>query len=422
MPTAPQAEATIPSPIPTFLTLAELADQVRTALEDQVGGVLRVVAEISTIVRHPSGHCYIDLIEKPNPKTEIRFKANLWKSNVPFVLSKFEGSTGTPLAKGMKVLFEVRVIYHSQYGLSLTIDDIDPNYTLGEHRRSREQIIAQLETEGFMMVQKGLTLRLVPQRIAIVSAATAAGYEDFFRQLTDNDFGYSYQTTLFTATMQGVDTESSVLNALKAIEARVADFDVLVIIRGGGGEMDLASFDNYAIGKALALFPIPVLSGIGHEKDVTVPDLVAYQNLKTPTAVAEYIIGLANQFEAEVELNFKAILQFAQKQVLIEDRAIGSLQSVIIGLAGKMIPVQASLLTSISERISAGSFKLLEQMAGQVTLVQEQVRLLDPQRMLERGYVLVYQDGTVVRTRAGFTSAKEVELHFQDGVVSIPPQ
>ena len=249
-----------------------------------------VIAETSDLRLNRSGHCYTELIEKdPQGTTIARIDAAIWASNYARLYYKFKEATGQVLATGMKVLVNVTANYHRLYGLKVTINDIDPNYTLGDMARQRQEIINRLTAEGVIDMNKELPWPEVPQRIAIISAEGAAGYGDFMNQLQGNPYGLQFYTCLFSAVMQGSQTVPTVLAALDRVNDHIDLFDCVVIIRGGGSTSDLNSFDNYDLASAVAQFPIPVIVGIGHERDVTVLDYVAMR-VKTPTAAAEWLI------------------------------------------------------------------------------------------------------------------------------------
>ena len=250
-----------------------------------------VIAETSGLRLNRSGHCYTELIEKDERGTTIaKVDAVIWASNYPYLYYKFKEATGQPLASDMKVLIKVTANFHRQYGLKIVINDIEPSYTMGDMARQRLEIINRLKSEGVYDLNKQLPWPIVPQRIAIISAAGAAGYGDFMNQLNSNPYGLQFYTCLFNAVMQGAQTVPTVLAALDRINSHIDLFDCVVIIRGGGATSELNSFDNYDLAANVAQFPIPVIVGIGHERDTTVLDEVAALRVKTPTAAAEHLI------------------------------------------------------------------------------------------------------------------------------------
>ena len=285
------------------LTLLDLQRMVRATVESRFRDPLWISAEISELKVNRSGHCYLNLVEKGAtdgaPRAEAR--AVIWKSAYLPMASMFEAATGATLRAGLRVLVRVVVTYHEIYGFSLQIIDIDPRYTLGEIERRRRETIARLQQDGVWDMNRELELPRPTLRIAIVSSDTAAGYQDFMNELGRST--YRFQTTLFRSLMQGDAAEESIVAALKDIAQREEDFDVVAIIRGGGSTSDLALFDSYLIASYVAQFPLPIFSGIGHDKDVSVVDMVAHTSLKTPTAVATKLVEMAD-YEMTLVENF----------------------------------------------------------------------------------------------------------------------
>ncbi len=284
------------------ITLLELNSRIRNVLKQNFSDTSWVVAEISEIKVNARGHCYLELIEKApdSDQPAAKARATIWAYTFRILQPYFETTTGRPLSAGIKVRVEAEITFHEIYGLSLNIRDIDPAYTLGEMAMKRKEIIEQLRKEGILEMNKQLPFPVVPQRIAIISSETAAGYQDFLDQLLTHPAQYYFDWELFPAMMQGREAGDTIIAALEAIYAREKTFDLVVIIRGGGSQTDLSSFDNYRLAQHIAQFPLPVLTGIGHEKDETVADLVAYAGLKTPTAVAEFILDRMTAYEEKL--------------------------------------------------------------------------------------------------------------------------
>jgi len=286
------------------LSLSELTGEVKKVLSDNFTAPVWVIAEISEINIHSNGHCYLTLIEKGDTEDRIiaQARATIWSYTFRMLRPYFETTTGQQLTDGIKVLLQVSVEFHEMYGFSLNVRNIDPTYTLGDQARKRREIIQRLTSEGVLTMNKELELPLVPQKIAIISSPTAAGYEDFMQQLSGNAKGFKFYTRLFPAVMQGNQAEQSIVDALDRIYPYENFFDLVVIIRGGGSQVDLSCFDNYNVAYHVTQFPLPVLTGIGHEKDDSIVDLVAHTRLKTPTAVAEFILEGAGAFEERINM------------------------------------------------------------------------------------------------------------------------
>jgi exodeoxyribonuclease VII large subunit len=285
------------------IKLSELNGLVRKVVTDAFPEKIWVIGEISEMKINRNGHCYLNLIEKDEATDTVvaQARATIWSYTFRMLRPYFETTTGQILIEGLKVLVNVSVEFHELYGYSLNIQDIDPTYTLGDMARRRREIIARLTDEGVLDMNKEVEFPLAPQKIAVISSETAAGYRDFTDHLLNNPAGYIFYPKLFPAVMQGSQTEISVIEALDHIYEYEDLFDVVVIIRGGGSQIDLSCFDNYNLAYHITQFPLPVITGIGHEKDNTIVDLVAHTRLKTPTAVAEFLIGEVAGFDQQIE-------------------------------------------------------------------------------------------------------------------------
>jgi exodeoxyribonuclease VII large subunit len=291
------------------ITLLELNKSIQDTLKQEFSDSIWIVAEISELKVNRNGHCYLELIEKDlvNDSIIAKTRATIWAFTFRMLKPYFENTTGNPLTPGLKVLVQANIEFHELYGLSLNITDIDPNYTLGDLAQKKLKIINQLREDGIIDMNKDVEFPITPQKIAVISSETAAGYQDFVNQLLNNDHGYSYYLKLFPAIMQGLQAEESIISALEFIYKNEELFDIVVIIRGGGSQADLNCFDNYNIASNVAQFPLPILTGIGHDKDESILDIVSYKQLKTPTAVAEYILNTTNAFETYLELQKEKI-------------------------------------------------------------------------------------------------------------------
>ncbi|ARS34376.1 exodeoxyribonuclease VII large subunit [Pontibacter actiniarum] len=300
------------------LSLYELHQQIREELEVAFPDSYWVVAEVAQVnVDRRKGHCYLTLVDKGDDARQMlaQARATIWGSRYQMLGRYFEEKTGQPLKAGLKVLLQATVRFHELYGLSLDITNIDPNYTIGDLARQRQETLKRLEAEGLLEANKELKLPLVPQRLAVISSGTAAGYQDFIHQLAGNSYGYYFETTLFPATVQGNEAPASVAQAFARISSNSDAFDAIVLIRGGGSQTDLSCFDDYRIAAAIGHSPLPVLTGIGHERDESIADLVANTRLKTPTAVAGFLIDRFREAEESAEDMFDSIRMFAAQQL-----------------------------------------------------------------------------------------------------------
>lgn len=330
------------------VSLTELQLIIRDSLYLALPDFYWVIAEISELKENNAGHCYLELIEKQadDKNVRARVKAIIWANRYRFIKAFFRDSTGETLREGLKVLVKIKIEYHELYGLSLIISDIDPAFTLGEMALKRQLIINKLEQEGVFSMNKELTFPIVPQRIAVISSKNAAGYTDFMNHLKSNSYGYVFYTALIEASLQGTETEQGIINALDRIALNLDLFDLVVIIRGGGSQSDLSWFDNYNIAYHITQFPLPVITGIGHEKDVSVTDMVAHLALKTPTAVADFIIDSIYAADNHI-LNMCSDIIDASRNVLEKNR------NRIETSAIKLSPLVRVLLSEIKEQLSS---------------------------------------------------------------------
>lgn len=336
------------------LTLAQLNRQIKEELEMAFPETYWVIAEISKIsVDSNKGHCYMDLVDKgPRGGLHAQARATVWSFKYKNISSYFRTMTGQPLRAGLKILLNCSVKFHELYGLSLDINDIDPSYTLGDLARQRQETIMRLQQEGLLTMNKELALPLVVQKLAVISSATAAGYQDFVHQLENNSYGYVLQHQLFQATMQGNEASQSVCNALDEITAHADAFDAVVIIRGGGSQIDLSCFDDYQIAATIAQMDLPVLTGIGHERDESIADMVANTRLKTPTAVANFLVERMLAFEESIEGVYQQLSAIAAQKVKQRTDRLERHSQQVVRLTNALINRQQQLLNQWQQRLT----------------------------------------------------------------------
>ena len=339
------------------LSLLELNALVRRSLEQCLPDEYWIQAELSDVRSNTTGHCYLEFVQKDPRSNNLVAKARgmIWSNIYRLLKPYFEETTGQLFASGIKVLVKVTVQFHELYGYSLTVLDIDPAYTLGDMARRRREILMQLEEEGVLTLNKELEMPVLPQRIAVISSATAAGYGDFCHQLQHNSGGFFFYTELFPALMQGNQVEESVLAALDRINDRVNEFDVVVIIRGGGATSDLSGFDTYLLAAACAQFPLPVITGIGHERDDTVLDSVAHTRVKTPTAAAELLIHRITESADHLEELSARLQQGAYALLEQEGRRLEMIQTRIPNLVHRKLTPSKKCLMNLRRCVSVRS-------------------------------------------------------------------
>ena len=378
------------------LTLSQLCYQISDVLNEQFNDSFWLRAEIGELnVRN--GHCYIEFIEKQEGGNSIlaKMRANCWANVYKMLSPYFESETGQKLGAGMQVLVEVNVVFHANFGMSLNITNIDPTYTIGDMAGQRLAVIARLTADGIMNMNKMHELPLLPQRIAIVSSATAAGYGDFIHQIKSNSEGFVFYTKLFPAIMQGERSEESIIAALDQIFEQAELFDAVVIIRGGGATTDLNCFDSYELALNCAQFPLPIITGIGHLRDVSVVDMVANISLKTPTAVAEFFIEQ---------------MCFLQERI---DNAELQLQAHLRNYT-KMHHDQLQMLRF---RLKSTINNQIQHEKNSLELMRRTIELHSPLRILQKGYTLTLLDGKPVKSAKEIEDGKTITTEFVDGKI-----
>ena len=377
-----------------------------------------VEAELSEC-RENRGHCYMELIQKDELSATpvAKASAKCWASKWLMVRPYFERITGQRLVAGMKVLLKVYAQFHEAYGFSWIVTDIDPTYTLGDMARKRQEIINQLKAEGVFDLQKELSLPLFCQRIAVISSETAAGYGDFCHQLADNPYNFKFQIQLFPATMQGDGIERSIIEALNSINAACDDYDAVVIIRGGGATSDMAGFDTLALAENVANFPIPIITGIGHDRDESILDMVSHTRVKTPTAAAAFLIDHLKTVLDQLTTLSEAIPKlFSVVKARQEARLDHLYQRILMRVQQRAVTSQADirhleqgLLTALQRRLISEHHRL--------EMLEEKVRALDPTLLLKRGYSITLFNGKAVRDPQALYPGDEIETRLEKGTI-----
>ncbi len=423
------------------VSLFELNGLVRDVISVSLPDSYWVEAELSEAREGYGGHCYLELIEKDErSNTPIaKAHASCWRNRWMLIKPHFERVTGLRIHAGMKVLLKVHAQFHENYGFSWIVDDIDPNYTMGDMARKRLEIVQTLKEEGVFDLQKELMLPVFCQRIAVISSATAAGYGDFCNQLADNDYGLQFQTRLFPATMQGEAVEKSIIAALNRINAEWEEWDCVVIIRGGGATSDLSGFDTLALAENVANFPLPIITGIGHERDESVLDMISFQRVKTPTAAAAYLVQHLTEVYARIMDAQDTVINNVKHRLQVERMRLDRLSNTI--------PVQFSL---VKTRQGARLDRLMTRLTSQVQLkvsgaqrkmeilsqnilpvlkrkmlteqhrlqmLEQRMKSQDPEQLLKRGYSITLKDGKSVIDAASLKVGDIIETRFAEGIV-----
>lgn len=422
------------------LSLYELNSLVRDVISMSLPDSYWVEAELSEAREGYGGHCYMELIEKDeHSNTPIaKAHASCWRNRWMLLKPQFERVTGQRIHAGMKVLLKVHAQFHENYGFSWIVDDIDPTYTMGDMARKRMEIIQTLKEEGVFDLQKELKLPMFCQRIAVISSATAAGYGDFCNQLADNGYGLQFTTALFAATMQGEGVEQSVISALNRINEEWENWDCVVIIRGGGATSDLSGFDTLALAENVANFPLPIITGIGHERDESVLDMISFQRVKTPTAAAAFLVDHLTEVYARIEDAQEAIVNYVKRRLQVERLKFERLSTQISTLFSLVKVRQSNRLDQLlnrlkvkAERIPADGLHRLEMLEARlkepvarklerelhrIDMLSQRAIAQDPERLLSRGYSITLKDGKSIKDASQLKAGDEIETRFAKGV------
>lgn len=445
------------------LSLTELQLIIRDSLYMSLPDMYWVIAEISEVKENYNGHCYLELIEKQPGEKDIRARVRgiIWSKKYRFLKSYFENITGETLREGLKVLLKVRIEYHELYGLSLSICDIDPAFTIGDMAMKRQVIIQRLAEDGVFTMNKDLEFPFIPRKIAIISSPNAAGYSDFMKHLNNNSFGYIYYTKLYESPMQGPDTETGILTALDRIAAHQDLFDIVVIIRGGGSQTDLSWFDNYNIAYYVTQFPLPVITGIGHDKDMSVTDMVASIALKTPTAAADFIVDRTATAENKL-LEMWSVIRDLSRVILEKNRV--RLETSAI----RLLPLSRIMISQVKDKLSEKSIQitnlgkeftrkneiraasqfsrlisatrtytmmksgqlekaginlkerstiLIERYNHRIDTFDKTLSILNPENVLKRGFTITTKNGVILKRSDILQRDDLIETKFVDGVI-----
>jgi len=401
-----------------IITLLELQTMIKQGLSSLFPANYQVVAIINEIKENISGHCYIELVEHSDCSTipKAKVSATIWSYTYRMLKPYFESETGISLSAGMKILVNVQIQYHELYGLSLNIIDIDPTYTIGEIQLQRQKTIKKLIDDGVFDMNRNLQIPVLPLRIAVISSVSAAGYRDFINQLYGNELNYNFQTRLFSATLQGKDAETSIIAAIDEIYNDIDSYDIVVIIRGGGSISDLACFDSYNLASCVAQLPIPVVTGIGHDKDVSVVDMVANTMQKTPTAVAEFLIDCVAEQDNYINEIAEQIIDLTRTQLQNRNHDLHNLAVYLKNAASIKIENDKFFVQNfLNLKLKPLLALRCREMKQQLHSYQTQVELNSPQRILQRGYSIVTHKGKTITAAKQLKPKDEIEITLHKG-------
>jgi exodeoxyribonuclease VII large subunit len=379
-----------------FIDLFEFQSRLKQGVESLFPNRLWIKAEVSAVKARGGGHCYLELSQSNARGLVAKATAIIWASKYRYIAPHFESVTGSPLTEGMTVLMEVQVNYSELYGFSLIVNDLDPEFSLGVKELEKQKTIERLTREGLIDLQKQLSLPALPYRLAVISASDAAGYRDFMRHIEENPYGFSLATDLYQAQMQGVDCPASIVAAMDAVLASGVAYDAVLILRGGGSKLDLACFDNYDLAAAVARYPLPVLTAIGHDQDYHVCDMVAHEYVKTPTALADFLLEMYENEDARISSYVTRVRLAFSNRILRMDTAVERLE----------------------RRVKNGYAMKLSMMESALQVLQTRITAADPRKIMERGYALaVDSEGVVLKGAAGVSVGDKVSVMFADGTI-----
>ena len=403
------------------ITLQQLQQQIKSAVEGALPLPVWIVAEVAELKVNYSGHCYMELVEKSEPKRganstpTAQARAVIWRSQWAMISPYFRQQTGSDLQAGMKILARVMVSYHELYGLSLQILDIDPSYTLGEVERQKQLTIAQLKADGVWDMNRELPMPYLVQRIAVVSSAAAAGYRDFMNELREG--GYAFRCDLYDAVVQGNAAEESICAALEEVALKQELYDAVVVIRGGGSASDLSCFNSYRLCSYVAQFPLPVLTGIGHDKDTSVADMVAHTPLKTPTAVAAWLTDRMARIEGWLEDMSVQLKTLATAMTKREELRLERLSAEIKLQTATYCQRAEARLELMHEQLFSLVERRLEREKSRLEVMQRSVEALSPKRIMELGFAVVRSGGKVLKRVGDAEAGAPIEVELADGTI-----
>lgn len=407
----------VPTPAP--LSLKDFLTSVKDVLDSAFDGVYWVRAEISELRENANGNCYLILVDKgeANRLIEAKVSAVIWQNVYKLMKPYFYSMTGEVLSPGMKVLVAVSLAFHEQYGLQLNIRDIDPSFTLGDLARKRLETIAQLKADGVWDMNRQVAYPVPARRIAVISSGTAAGYGDFCDQLTADGNRFGFIPKLFPAVMQGERTVPSVIAALDAVYGQIEDYDVVVIIRGGGATTDMAAFDDYDLACNVANFPLPIITGIGHDRDESVVDMVAAVRCKTPTAVAAFLVEGMMVLETELNDMTASLSNALQRFIQAESLSLNMITHSFSASFRMAIQQGLQATELLNNQISAFFERVLRDETHRLEMMEKSLSLVSPEAILKKGYSLTMCDGKVVTAISGLKKGEKMVTYLSDGKV-----
>lgn len=403
----------------TIFSLLEVTRSIQKTLAERYKSLYWVKAEMNKLNHYKhSGHCYPELVEKKDGKIVAEIRSILWRTDVERINSQFIKLLGEPLRDGITILFQAGISYDPLYGLSLRIVDIDPTFVLGELEREKKESILRLQQEGLFDANKRLPFPPIPKRLAIISVETSKGLSDFFKIIHQNPWGYKIETTLYPALLQGDKSIPSIIKQLAVIAEKLESYDAVAIIRGGGGEVGLSSYNNYALSKAIAIFPIPVLTGIGHSTNETVSEMVAYKNAITPSELADFLIQKFHNFAIPLDQAQEKLVYYVQDIFTKEHKKLEDLAQRLNWSSRESLKAESHQLQLLTQRLSVFSQHYLKNQQDQLMNISRLIQMADPKRLLQRGFSITKLNGIAITSTTDLKTGDIIETILLDGSIS----
>ncbi|KGE14791.1 exodeoxyribonuclease VII large subunit [Sphingobacterium deserti] len=403
----------------TIFSLLEVSRSVQKTIADRYKSLYWIKAEMNKLNHYThSGHCYPELVEKKDGKIVAEMRSTLWKADFQRINQLFMKVLGEPLREGITILFQAAIAYDPLYGFSLKIIDIDPTFVLGELEKEKRESIRKLQEEGLFDANKRLVFPMIAKRLAIISVETSKGLSDFFKIIRGNPWGYRFEYSLFPALLQGDKSIPSIIRQLAIIAERLSDFDAVAIIRGGGGEVGLSSYNNYLLSKAIAMFPIPVITGIGHSTNETVSEMVAYKNAITPSELADFLIQKFHQFAIPVDESLRRIVEATKARFLLEEQHLHAFSRAISWSSKAVLSNQGNELRSLQLQLQLYTKQLFKDRATEINNVDRLLRLADPKELLKRGFSITRVNGRAISSEASVSAGQVLETTLFEGKLS----
>ena len=406
-------------PAKQIFPLSKLTAAIENVINLHCSKVVWVKAEIVKLNYYPqTGHCYPDLVEKRNGRIVAEMRGNIWSTQFEEINEKFKAILGEELRDDMTVVLQAAVTYHPVYGLALNILDIDPHYTLGELARQRAETIARLKRENLFAANKATNLPKIPKTIAVISVESSKGYQDFKNIMENNPWGYQFHHLLFPAVLQGEKALTTITAQLKRIKSKARVFDAVAIVRGGGGEIGLSCYDDYRLAKAIAGFPIPVLTGIGHSTNETVCELVSYQSFITPTKVAEFLLQEYHSFALALQANSDNINLLIKRIFERQENRLSQISKSFGFLSNRLILQELNRLQHLKNSLNSYAKSRLKNESSELKNLQNSLQFLNPENILKRGYSITRFNGKAVKNSTELEEGAVVEMEFFRGKAS----